>query len=87
MNFHKCSRCGCFYVTDSNVCPNCQPKDKIEMGVLKNFLMDSLEENKTVEGISASTGISTKNIERFLSHNDFANFAISVNQNLNIDLK
>ena len=37
MNFNKCSRCGCFFMSETTVCPNCQPKDQYEMGQLKNF--------------------------------------------------
>ncbi|MBR1802984.1 MAG: hypothetical protein IJ777_03345 [Clostridia bacterium] len=88
MNFHKCSRCGCFFVTDSNVCPNCEPKDKMEMSVLKSFLLDTMEQNKTVENISASTGISAKNIERFLAQKEFATFAIPTSQDgTNLDIR
>ena len=31
MNFNKCERCGCFFVTDQNVCPKCEPKENFEM--------------------------------------------------------
>ena len=31
MQFNKCSRCGCFFVSNGDVCPNCAPKDNFEM--------------------------------------------------------
>lgn len=87
MEFHKCSRCGCFFVTESSVCPNCQPKDQMEMSVLKSFLAGCTEQNKTVEGISASTGISVKNLERFFSQNEFSDYSFLLNRkNVNLDI-
>ena len=41
MQFNKCSRCGSFFVSSGDVCPNCAPKDKFEMNKLQNFLEDS----------------------------------------------
>lgn len=89
MNFNKCSRCGCFFMSDSNVCPNCEPKDKSEMSLLKNFLIDNGEENNTIESISASTGISVKNINRFLAQKEFSEFSNGLShniQNMNVEL-
>lgn len=80
MNFNKCSRCGCFFMTDSSVCPNCQPKDQYEMGQLKNFL----EENTNLinlDSLSASTGITVKNLNRFLAQEQFADFSNQIQGN------
>ena len=30
MEFNRCSRCGSFYVSEGNVCPNCSKKDNAE---------------------------------------------------------
>ena len=54
MNFNKCSRCGCFFMTNSSVCPNCQPKDQYEMGQLKNFLEENTNQIN-LDNLSAST--------------------------------
>ena len=82
MNFNKCSRCGCFFMSDNNVCPNCEPKDISEMSLLKNFLIDNVEENNTIESISAATGISAKNINRFLAQKEFSEFSNGLSQNI-----
>lgn len=42
MNLNKCCRCGCFYSSEGNVCPNCQPKDFNEIAKLKIILMSTL---------------------------------------------
>lgn len=88
MNFNKCSRCGCFFMSETTVCPNCQPKDQYEMGQLKNFL----EENTTqinIDNLSASTGITVKNLNRFLAQEQFSNFSGQIQgstQNIGIQL-
>lgn len=82
MNFNKCNRCGCFFMTDSDVCPNCQPKDQHEMNQLKNFLEENT--NKiNIDNLSASTGISVKNLNRFLAEEQFSEFAKQIQGNGN----
>ncbi len=73
MNFNKCSRCGCFFMSDNNVCPNCQPKDQYEMSQLKNLLEENTNEIN-IDTLSASTCISVKNLNRFLAQEQFACF-------------
>lgn len=70
MNFNKCTRCGSFYTTSNNVCPNCETKDNCEQLKLKTFL----EENEiplSIENLSADTGITIKNLNRYLANADF----------------
>jgi len=45
MEFNKCSRCGAFYTTSNNVCPNCEPKDNCDQLKLRTFL----EEKEPIE--------------------------------------
>lgn len=65
MEFNRCSRCGAFYISESNVCPNCMPKDACEQARLRNYLLEN-EMPSSVEVLSADTGISVKNLNRFL---------------------
>ena len=86
MQFKKCSRCGSFFMTDSDVCPNCKPKDIYDMNKLKNFL-ENCDTNISTEQISFSTGISEKNLHRFFSCTEFSNFNLKndINQpNINL---
>ncbi len=88
MNFNKCSRCGCFFMSDSSVCPNCQPKDQYEMSQLKNFLEENTNQIN-IENLSSSTGISVKNLNRFLAQEQFADFNEQIqgnNSNISIQL-
>ena len=61
-----CSRCGAFYTSDSSVCPNCMPKDTCEQITLKNYLNENSMPD-SLETLSTNTGISTKNLNRFLN--------------------
>lgn len=70
MELNKCSRCGAFYTNSSNVCPNCVPKDNCDQLNLKNFLAEN-EMPASIEALSADTGISMKNLNRFLDNDDF----------------
>ena len=66
MELNKCVRCGSFYVSGNDVCPNCEEKDNNEIYNLKSFV----EENPitTLENISFQTGISVNNLNRFLNY-------------------
>ena len=84
MQFNKCCRCGCFFVSSGDVCPNCASRDNFEMQTLKNFLED-YDENCSLENISYNTGISVKNLNRFLekdSFSDFSNKFNTINNNI-----
>jgi Zn ribbon nucleic-acid-binding protein len=65
MEFKKCNRCGGFFASEGNVCPKCSPKDTLELSTFKNYI----EENgiSSVESMSVGTGISAKNINRFIN--------------------
>ena len=73
MQFNKCSRCGCFFMNPGEVCPSCQPKDNLEMNILKNFLETS-NANFSMEAISYDTGISVKNLNRYFSKDNFIDY-------------
>lgn len=64
MEFKKCARCGCFFMSDDSVCCNCKPKDKFDSIKLQNYLEEHSSPT-SLEEISIGTGISTKNLCRF----------------------
>lgn len=84
MNFNKCERCGCFFVTEQNVCPKCEPKENFEMKQLKNYL--STHQATSVEDISLNTGISEKNLDRLLKQDQFTQLINTTNLNNNIKM-
>jgi len=71
MEFKKCARCGCFFVTNGDVCYNCTPKDRLDIAKLKNYFEENT--NTSINCISVNTGISTKNINRHLNNQNFTN--------------
>lgn len=80
MNFNKCCRCGCFFVSNNSVCPNCEKKDQYEMNQLKNFLEENTNQIN-IDNLSISTGISVKNLNRFLTQEQFSDFTQLVQEN------
>lgn len=70
MNLNKCERCGCFFVSSNCVCPSCQAKDDNEISKLKSFFHEN-EIPGSVEDLAISTGITMKNLNRFLENKDF----------------
>ena len=83
MEFKKCSRCGNFYVSNGNVCPKCTPKDNFELSTFNSYIAEN-GLNNSVDAISGATGISVKNINRFIEYN---NQETEVANNQNIELK
>ena len=81
MNFNKCSRCGCFFMAPSSICPNCTQKDQLEMSRLKSFITENSLENYNMNTIISSTGISAKNLNRFLEQKEFSNLANQIKNN------
>ncbi len=87
MEFKKCERCGCFFISESNVCGNCTPKDNFEMSKLKNYLENENYSN-SLNSISVDTGISLKNLNRYLENEDFSKLSskLNISTNVNINL-
>lgn len=69
MEFKKCSRCGNFYVSNGMVCPKCTPKDNFEFSAFQSYVAEN-GLNNSVDAISGATGISAKNINRFMEYNN-----------------
>lgn len=78
MEFKKCARCGCFFVSNNSICCNCAPKDNLEIAKLNNYIEEYGNTNYSLEDISINTGISVRNLNRYISDN---------NLNININLQ
>ena len=73
MEFNKCSRCGSFYLSAGNVCPKCSSKDQLEFSTFKTYISENgFEEN--LEKVSGETGISIKNLNRFMQEINNTNY-------------
>ncbi len=72
MEFNRCSRCGSFYLSQDSVCPKCLAKDNLEFSTFKNYIEEN-GLNNSLNDISDQTGISPKNLNRFLSYENMEN--------------
>ncbi|MCL2382625.1 MAG: hypothetical protein FWC79_00140 [Oscillospiraceae bacterium] len=43
MEFNRCVRCGSFFNTESSICCNCEPKDKLEGVHASSFISGNPE--------------------------------------------
>lgn len=68
MEVIRCSRCGAFYTNGGYVCPKCTNKDNFELSTFKNFVEQNGIEIQSLNQVSVSTGISEKNLNRFLNY-------------------
>ena len=74
MKFNKCSRCGNFYLSDGDVCPNCSAKDNFEITTFKTYIEKNGTEG-SIDSISQELGIQVKNLNRFLGYKEFEEYA------------
>jgi hypothetical protein len=72
MEFKKCSRCGNFFISNDDVCPKCKTKDTLEFETFKSYIAEN-GLNNNLDTLSNETGISVKNINRYLNYNDLNN--------------
>ncbi len=67
----KCARCGSLYIADTEVCSNCLKKDGADLYKLKGFIETKGTGEITQGELSIATGISNKNLARFLQYEEF----------------
>ena len=72
MEFNKCSRCGNFFISNDDVCPKCKTKDTLEFETFKSYIAEN-GINNNLDVLSSETGISVKNINRYLNYTDSNN--------------
>lgn len=72
MEFNKCSRCGNFFISNDDVCPKCKTKDTLEFETFKSYIAEN-GINNNLDILSNETGISVKNINRYLNYTDLNN--------------
>lgn len=71
MKFNKCIRCGCFFTSEDEVCPNCKHKDEVDKNSLKNFIANN-EIPENVESLAFYSGVNIKNLNRYLETKEFS---------------
>ena len=81
MELKKCARCGKFYASDVEVCHECEKKDLADLVKLKGFFADNYVVGVSKNDISSSTGISSRNLNRYLSYDEFSGIYIKEDDN------
>lgn len=71
MKFNKCVRCGSFFASSDNICPNCKHKDQVDMLSIRDYLANN-ELPQNIEMLSSQSGVSVKNINRYLQSKEFS---------------
>ena len=67
----KCARCGCMYISETDVCGKCAKKDGADLYRLKGFINQGIEDELSQGEIAIATGISNRNLSRFLGYDEF----------------
>lgn len=81
MEFNKCSRCGSFFVSQGDICPKCSVKDGFELSTFKSYLQEN-GFGESLDTISGQTGISVKNLNRFIGYDEFKEYRKEFSDNL-----
>ena len=76
MELKRCARCGKFYASNEDVCHECEKKDNADLNKLKGFFEEEYLTGTTKSQISVSTGISARNLNRYLSYEEFSGIYI-----------
>ena len=68
MEFKKWARCGCFFMSNNEVCCNCESKDMSDIAKLNNILEDNININ-SIQELSCESGITINNLNRYIKNN------------------
>jgi len=81
MELKRCMRCGKFYDSEVDVCHDCVAKDTADISKLKAFMVEGYNNDVTKLEIVNVTGISVKNLDRYLGYEEFNNIYLSDAEN------
>lgn len=70
MEIKKCTKCGAFLMTDSDLCSSCAKEIAYENTVLKNYF-DENSSFDSIPSISAVTGIAPNIIQNYMKANNY----------------
>lgn len=77
MEFKKCARCGCFFMSANNICCNCESKDKLDIAKVNNFLDENNNFN-SIQDLSIASGVNINNLNRLIKDNKISNLNINL---------
>ncbi len=68
MEFKRCARCGCFFMSNNDVCCNCESKDMFDIAKLNSIMEDNINFN-SIQELSNESGITINNLSRYIKNN------------------
>jgi len=71
MEFKRCVRCGCFFMSNNDVCCNCESKDRFDIKKLNNIISEDINFN-SIEDLSIASGVNLNNLNRYISNNEIS---------------
>ena len=77
MEFKKCSRCGCFFISNNDVCCNCESRDRMDIAKLNSILDENISFN-SIQDLSIVSGVNINNLNRFIENNQISNLDINL---------
>lgn len=77
MEFKKCMRCGCFFMSDNNVCCNCESKDRMDISKL-NSILDETNNFNSIQDLSILSGVNMNNLNRFITNKQISDLDINL---------
>lgn len=73
MEFKKCPRCGNFFHSELDVCQSCKTNESLDVQKLRNYFEENVvATGATIQDISVETGISSRNLNRYLLNEEFS---------------
>ncbi len=77
MEFKKCVRCGCFFISDNDVCCNCESRDKMDLAKLNSILDDNYNIG-SIQDLANLSGVNINNLNRFISNKKISRLNINL---------
>ena len=77
MEFKKCARCGCFFISDNDICCNCEAKDRYDMAKVNSILDENISFD-SIQDLSIKSGVNLNNLNRFIKQNKISNLDINL---------
>lgn len=78
MEAKKCVRCGTMFISNNDVCDRCKNKDNADLFRLKGFMENQNIGEEIAQGeLSIATGITNKNLSRFLGLDEFKDINVN----------
>ncbi len=69
MEIKKCTSCGAFITTNTNICSSCMNKMHYDMTLLKNYFEESPSFD-SISSVSAATGVAPSSIQKYIQENE-----------------